>query len=47
MAVVTLPFFTVFWVTVVTAIGLALIIIFVRALRSSGTNVEQSTNSAK
>ena len=47
MAVVTLPFFTVLWVTVVTAIGLALIVMFVRALRSSESNVDQVTNSAK
>jgi len=47
MATLTLPFFTVFWVAVVAAVGLALLVLFFKTMRSSEADVEPTTKSAE
>ncbi|MCE7741923.1 MAG: hypothetical protein GOP50_05650 [Candidatus Heimdallarchaeota archaeon] len=47
MAALTLPFFTVFWVAVATAVGLALLVLFFKLMRSSEADVEKTTKSTK
>ena len=47
MASVTLPFFTILWVAAVTAVGLAILVLIFKVLRSSETDVDQTVKSLK